>query len=155
MTGFVVEVGVGASQVEALLAQAERSLARGPTDGELQEAVDLLMYRILERTSRGLSANRRAFAPYAERTRAGKARRGRRAGVVTLADSGEMLAAMTGSVQRGLGVIYFNARTAGQRALWLHEGTRHMPARPFLDASRSERDEAAKMIAARIAARLG
>ncbi|MEM1347987.1 MAG: hypothetical protein AAGI01_05465 [Myxococcota bacterium] len=150
MIGLEVQTG----EVEAMLAGAEAALAQGVTADDMQEAVDLLMHRILTRTREGRSVRGSYFRRYKPATMEQRTKRGRNTSPVTLTDSGQMSAALTGRVDGTTGVLYFATRRSGQIALWLHEGTRRMVARPWFGVAGPDEREMAALLANRLAARV-
>lgn len=122
---------------------------------ELNAAAGALVVGMILRTLGGRGQDGRFFAPYAPATAAAREARGRPAKPVTLSDTGALLASIQHRVEGAQAVVYFADARMGERAMWLHEGTQHMPARPWFGFSQRDLDAAGALIAERIARRIG
>lgn len=88
---------------------------------------------ILERTEQGRGPMGTFFTPYAPRTARLRARKGRKVNVVTLAYTGRMMASLTSTAQDGSVRLSFTDARSAVIAAYHQTGTKHMPARPFLE----------------------
>jgi len=148
MIGFELDT----SAVAQLADQLERVLE--VRSGELGAATSLLVTRMIVRTSSGRDLEGRPFASYATSTQQDKARRGH-SSVVSLSDTGVLLASVLYRIEDGRSVVYFSDARLATRAMWLHKGTAKMPARPWFGFSARELEGAVALIAERIAQRIG
>lgn len=139
--------------LELLGARLDEALQVRASD--LDAATSALVVGMILRTQSGRDIEGQSFAPYAAHTAAERASRGRTTQPVTLSDTGALLANIQHRVEGDHALVYFSDARLGQRAMWLHEGTKHLPARPWFGFHQRELDEAGSLIVQRIARRLG
>lgn len=105
--------------------------------GELDAAAAELVNKMVVRTRSGRRIDGRFFSPHA-----------------TLSDTGAMLDGVLHRLNGDHAVVYFSDPQLGQRAMWLHHGTKHMPPRPWFGFSQRDLEAAGHMLAERISTRL-